>query len=78
MTDRQAPYDPRLPTEREAWTAANIVIQEHGADAQEHAKGRIAVLTHAGDEQGVQAWRLILDRISSFRRRPAQRRRGNE
>jgi len=62
----QAPHKARLPTEREAWTAANIVIEEHGVEARDHANRRIAELTEAGDEKGVQTWRLILDRIEQL------------
>ena len=66
MPEAQAPYVPRLPDERESWIAANIVIEEHGAAARARAADRIAELTAADDEKGVQAWRLILDRIEQL------------
>jgi hypothetical protein len=66
MKDRQEPCEPPLPGEREAWTAANIVIEKHGSGAQDHAKARITALMGAGDHRGVQAWRLILDRIEQM------------
>jgi len=70
MAWEQGPYEPRLPTEREAWTAAAIVIEEHGDGAAQYAMGRIAALTAQGDEGGAQTWRLILGKIDALQAPP--------
>lgn len=66
MPELQEPYTPRLPTPREAWTAAGIVISDHGGGAADYARGRIAGLEEAGDDRGASAWRIILGRIEAL------------
>lgn len=55
-------------SERELWMCAQHVINHHGPDVDRFITERATSLAQAGDEAGVQAWRMIADRVDALRR----------
>jgi hypothetical protein len=58
-------------SDRELWACAQQVINHHGPDADDFIAARMTALAQAGDEAGIQAWRLIAARVDQLRRVPA-------
>jgi hypothetical protein len=54
--------------ERELWACALLVEREHGDRAPAWIAQRIGELALAGDEAGVERWKLIADRFDRLRR----------
>ena len=50
------------------WRVANLLIEQHGAEADLHAAMRIDALSDAGDAVGSAVWRQIMDAIDALRR----------
>ena len=50
------------------WRVANLLIGQHGLDADLHAATRIDELWDAGDTMGAAVWRQVLDAIDALRR----------
>jgi len=50
------------------YRCANILLREHGADAELHAAMRADELDAAGDEAGRRAWMRILAALDYLRR----------
>jgi hypothetical protein len=57
--------------DRELWACAQQAINHHGPDVDRFIAERMTALAQAGDEAGVQAWRLIAERVDQLRRVPA-------
>jgi hypothetical protein len=53
--------------ETDIWTAANMMIEMHGADAEIHAAMRADALLERGDMDGVNAWKRIIKAIEVLR-----------
>jgi len=52
----------------DSWRAANLLIQQHGADAALHAAMRVDVLREAGDEAGAAVWTRIIKAVDALQR----------
>lgn len=50
-------------SDRELWTAANMVLKQHGDGAPVFVAERIGALALAGDANGVSAWKAIAARL---------------
>ena len=50
------------------WRVANLLIEQHGADADLHAAMRLDELWEAGDAMGAAVWRQVRDAIDALRR----------
>jgi len=53
--------------EREIWTAASMVLDQHGDDAPRFIAERIGSLALEGDEVGISVWKLIAHRLDELR-----------
>ena len=49
------------------WRAANLLVRQHGADADLHTAMRADELQDAGDMLGAAVWRQVLDAIDALR-----------
>lgn len=57
--------------EIDIWRAANLVIQQHGADAELHAARRADDLLDRGDHEGQAVWIRIKHAINELQAPPA-------
>jgi len=57
-------------SDRELWACANQVLNHHGPDVDDFIAARSKALAEAGDAAGVEAWRMIADRVDQLRRAP--------
>lgn len=55
-------------SEREFWTAANLLIEQHGEGAQIYAASQVDYLVDAGDLEGKRDWMRVLRRIRELQR----------
>ena len=62
----RAPIPPMHPLD--PYRCANLLIREHGADAEVQAAMRADELDAAGDEAGRRAWMCILAALDNLRR----------
>lgn len=63
-------------SDREMWTAANMMLVRHGEAAADAIAARIDSLLAAKDDQGAEVWSEILVRLGELqreRRRPGER-----
>jgi hypothetical protein len=52
------------------WRVANLLIQQHGSDADLQAAMRADALWDAGDQAGFAVWTQIINAIDALRRDP--------
>ena len=57
-----------MPLDQERWAEAHTVLKLHGDDAFTFIAERIIALARDGDEDGVNRWREIADRVSRLQR----------
>lgn len=56
---------------REVWTAANLIIKRHGADAEIEVARRADQMLDRGDIDGQLVWRRIRQAIVELRAAPS-------
>jgi len=52
-----------MPTDRDIWATANLVIRSHGENAWLHAAQRADELLTNGDVEGASTWKRVLAAI---------------
>ena len=70
MNDEDAVRLPRYEVGIDAYRAAKILIDKHGAEASTAAGQRLQDLLDSGDEEGAAAWADILFAIGEMTRGP--------
>lgn len=62
-----------MPTDRELWSVANMVLEQHGERAPLFVAERIGALALAGDAAGIATWKEIARRMTLLRPDPRRR-----